>query len=133
MATAKEAVPEHAPQLGIGGRPLTVRSSDIRPGGAVRIHESVRAELGLASNTLVEVNFGKRTLALRLFADERIGRDEILLREPDMRRLGVAIGEQVEIRPYLPAAVIVREGARDLGRGIERKLRPKKHPSEGEE
>lgn len=129
MAAAKGPQIETTPTEPPGGRPLVVRRSHVSAGGIIRVSEALRAELDLPANSLVEVTFGKRSVAVRLFADEQVPTGEIVLRPQEMQRLGVTEGAQVLLRTYQPALAAMRQSFRGVGSRIEhrvRRLRPRK-------
>ena len=100
------------------GRALRVRQSHVRTGGTTRINEGVRAELGGDRRTLVEVRFEGKSVAVHLFADPHVPVDRIVLRRPEMTRLGVPEGGEVHLRPMRSARSSVRDAMGRLGRRV---------------
>lgn len=112
------------------GRAFAVRPSRVRTGGTSRIHESALSELGVNKGDLVEVEFGDRRLALHLYGDAHVARDQIVLRMPDMKRLGVEAGGSVKVRPYARGWTAVRGAARRFGSGLSQRLDLSDRPTE---
>lgn len=112
------------------GRAFAVRPSRVRTGGTSRIHESALHELGVNKGDLVEVESGDRRLALHLYADAHVARDQIVLRSPDMKRLGVEAGASVTVRPYVRGWAAARGAARRFGRGLSERLDLSDRPTE---
>lgn len=72
------------------------------------MHDSVLQDLGVETKSIVVVQAGKKQLALHLFADRHVDPQHIVLRMPDMRRLGVRAGESVSLRPHVPVRQMIR-------------------------
>ena len=92
---------------------LTVRRSRVRVGGTARVHESVRQALGVEKRDRVEVKNGTKSVAVHLFSDDHADPKEVVLRTPDMKRLQVDEGAQVELFPW-------RSGREALGGSVKR-------------
>ena len=133
MATGKGAELETIATAPSEGRRLTVRQSHIRTGGTTRIHETVRAEMGFDHRALVEVSYGERSVAVHLFADHHVPVDQIVLRRPDMDRLGVPEGEQVVIRPLKRGRAAMRDAFGRFNARLEAGFRRSDTDSEGGE
>lgn len=115
---------------GGGGRAFAVRPSRVRTGGTSRIHESALTDLGVNKGDLVEVESGGRRLALHLYGDAHVAPDQIVLRPPDMKRLGVGAGASVTVRPYARGWEAVRGAARRFGTGLSERFDLADRPTE---
>lgn len=131
MAATKEAELETMPKEEDEGHLFVVRQSHVASGGTVRVNETVSSELGLAPNAMVEVVFGRKSVAVHLYADGQVEPGQIVLRPEDMHRLGVSEGDQVRMKSYTTAYAATRESFRNVGRRIERRLGRTKPKEEG--
>ena len=114
-------------------RPLKVKASHVRVAGAVRVNEGVLKAVGVSHRDVVEVGYGTKSVALHLFGDRHVPAKEIVLRPPDMKRLGVKEGEVVTLRSYVKGGAAVRGSFRRVGARIARRLDLSEPETEGEE
>ena len=103
-------------------RSLTVKASHVRVGGAVRVNTSVLDAIGVSPRGIAEVGFGEKSVALHLFGDRHVPARAIMLRPPDMKRLGVKEGETVVLRSYVKGGAAVRGAFRRAGSRLSRRL-----------
>ena len=122
MAKAREHKDDTGPTDDAPGRELTVRRSRVRLAGSTRIHESVLSELGLDKGDVVDVGFGPRHLALHLYADAHVRPDHIVLRHPDLERLGAHEGDRVRVRPHVRSWAALRRGTAKIGHRLAKRL-----------
>ena len=122
MAKAKGPTEARSRAEDAEGRELTVRRSHVRVAGSTRIHESVLNELGVGKGDVVDVGFGARHLALHLYADPHVRPDHIVLRHPDLERLGAHEGDQVRVRPHLRSWDALRRRTARIGQRVAKRL-----------
>lgn len=103
-------------------RSLKVRASHIRVAGAVRVNEGVLEKIGITSRSIVEIGYGEKRVAVHLFGDRHVRPGEIILRAPDMKRLGVKDGDVVALRSYTKGRAAVRDAFRRAGTRLSRRL-----------
>ncbi len=122
MAVAEQEKVERGQDQPLEGIALVVRQSHVRVGGATRVHESVLERLGAQRRDAVEVGFQDKHVAVHLFADRHVDPRQIVLRPPEMKRLGVKEGERVEVRPYTTGRAAVRGAFARAGARLSRRL-----------
>ena len=114
-------------------RSLKVKASHVRVAGAVRVNEGVLEAIGVPPRGIAEVGFGTKSVAVHLFGDRHVPSPEIVLRPPDMKRLGVKEGEVVTLRSYVKGGAAVRGAFRRAGARLSRRMDLSEPESEGEE
>ena len=114
-------------------RTLKVKASHVRVAGAVRVNENLLEAIGVPRRGIVEIGYGTKSVALHLFGDRHVPSQEIVLRPPDMKRLGVKEGEVVTLRSYVKGGAAVRGAFRRAGARLSRRLDLSEPETEGEE
>ena len=122
MASAKQQGIGTTSPVPEGGHALTVRTSHIRVPGTVRVNESVRADLGVENRETVAVHHGRKSVALHLFGDRHVAPGHVVLRRPDMERLGVRDGESVVLVSYPKGRAALKGAFSRVGARLGRRL-----------
>jgi len=79
---------------------MTVKKSAIKGEGIARIYESVLDNLAIHSGENIVVSSDTKSILVTVFGDMFIGKNDIRLRENDMKKLGVKKGDYVNVEKY---------------------------------
>lgn len=88
---------------------LIVKKSEVKTKGIARIHKSVAEKLGVEKEDFIDVVYSNRHVTVRVAVDEIVGKNEIIMREPDMVTIGVRETEEVEVKKHIPVTEKAKE------------------------
>lgn len=99
---------------------LTARESAIRVGGHSRMNPANLKAAGLKSAGPMRVKAGSREILLTVVGDATVGRDEVVIRAPDLLRLKVASGSKVAVTTHELIADTAKRQTREAGRAVQK-------------
>lgn len=83
---------------------LKVKMSKIRMGGIARVNSEILPHIEVEKGDMVQVHGPGKNILVKLTADPLIDMDTISLREPDMKKLNVNEGDEVELMAHASIA-----------------------------
>jgi len=97
---------------------LTVKKSAVKGEGIARIHESVLGSLTIQSGENVVVSSNTKSILVTVFGDTLIGKNDVRLRENDMKKLGVKKGDYINVKNYRKISDATKEEIKRFGKKL---------------
>lgn len=87
-------------------------------GGHARLNPANVKAAGLKSTGPMRVEVGGRDIILTVVSDGTVGKDEVVVRTPDLKRLKVSDGATVTVLAHEPVMDTARREAQEAGEAI---------------
>lgn len=84
----------------ISAETLLVEKSPIKAGGRARINQEIFEKLEVETGDNVVVSSDDKDILVRIYGDDIVEKDKIILRSRDVEKLGVEEKEEVTIRKH---------------------------------
>lgn len=97
---------------------MTVKKSAVKGEGIARIHDAALGSLTIQSGENIVVSSDTKSILVTMFGDTLIGKDDIRLRENDMKKLGVKKGDCVNVEKYRKISDVSKEEIKRIGKKL---------------
>ncbi|MDI6917756.1 MAG: hypothetical protein QMC80_08185 [Thermoplasmatales archaeon] len=97
---------------------MTVKKSAVKGEGIARIHEAVLDSLTIHSGENIVVSSSAKSILVTVFGDTLIGKNDIRLRENDMKKLDVKKGDRVDVEEYKKISDVAKDEMKRFGKKL---------------